>query len=124
MSTTTQIQTRTRENVLKDYELHHSPALSPRPNIGRSTEAVRPQATAPVNPPDWDTTHRRVPPFRPINRDRDQSEVRVYNNRAEQIFIGVMFTGVYLNSTAAQVWRATVGRWNDRIFKYGIGGEI
>ena len=26
--------------------------------------------------------------------------------------------------TAAKMWRASVGRFNDNVFKYAIGGEI
>lgn len=99
-STSTATQTRTRRDVLKDYELHHSAASPSSANTTTSPADARPQSTSPVNPPNWDTTHRRVPPYRPINYDRDQSEVRVYNNGAEQVFIGVMFTGVYINSVS------------------------
>ncbi|KAK3904164.1 hypothetical protein C8A05DRAFT_32052 [Staphylotrichum tortipilum] len=125
-TTTTQTQTkvRTRQDVLKDYELHHSASSSraaPR-NPGGLPE--RPQA-APLNPPGWDTTHRRVPPYRPTNRDPEHyAEVRVYTSTIEQVFIGTMFTGVFTNATAAKVWRASVGRFNDNMFKYAIGGEI
>lgn len=94
MTTTTTTTTRnpsapTVDGVLADYELHHSHLDSPISPNARNDHHPMP------NPPvDWDTTHRRVPPYRPINRDRDPLETRVYNSRAEQTFIGVMFTGV------------------------------
>ncbi|KAH6844544.1 hypothetical protein B0I37DRAFT_416147 [Chaetomium sp. MPI-CAGE-AT-0009] len=123
-TTTTQTQTRTRQTVLRDYELHHS--SSSRQAAAQSDQAALPtegQITS-RNPPDWDTTHRRVPPYRPINRDRDQSEVRVYTSPAEQVFVGTMFTGVLIYATAAKVWRGTFGRFNDGVFKYAVGGEL
>ncbi|KAK4119838.1 hypothetical protein N657DRAFT_666463 [Parathielavia appendiculata] len=122
-TTTTPTQTRTRQSVLKDYELHHSPSSSRTVSGSPAAPPPTPQAV-PLNQPQWDTVHRRVPPYRPINRDRDQSDVRVYTSPIERVFIGTMFTGVLVNSTAAKVWRGTVGRWNDGVFKYAIGGEI
>src|SRR5690348_4064016 len=100
-TTTTQTQTRTQQNVLRDYEVHHS-ASSTRATglLSQIAPAPGPRAEAPLNPPDWDTTHHRVPPFRPIDRDRDQSEIRVYNNGIEQVFIGTMFTGVLINAVS------------------------
>jgi hypothetical protein len=55
---------------------------------------------APLNPPNWDTTHRRVPPYRPTDRDRDVSEIRVYNSTIERVFVATMFTGVFINSVS------------------------
>jgi hypothetical protein len=100
-TTTTQTQTRTRQNVLKDYELHHS-AGSIRAASNSPAQTSRPQA-APLNPPNWDTTHRRVPPYRPVNTERDQSEVRVYTSGVERVFIGTMFTGVFINAVSSSV---------------------
>jgi hypothetical protein len=98
-TTTTQTQTRTRQNVLRDYELHHS-ASSVRGTSGSvGAPAPNPQV-APLNPPNWDTTHRRVPPYRPTDRDRDVSEIRVYTSNIERVFIATMFTGVFLNSVS------------------------
>lgn len=94
MTTTTTTTTRnpsalTADGVLADYELHHSHIDSPiSPSTGNDHHEI------PNSPVDWDTTHRRVPPYRPINRVRDPLETRVYNSRVEQTFIGVMFTGV------------------------------
>ncbi|CAK7212968.1 hypothetical protein SBRCBS47491_001643 [Sporothrix bragantina] len=68
--------------------------------------------------------HRRVPAYRPVNPERDQGEARVYLNRIEQVFIGTMFTGVFLNATAAKVWHATGGRVKDEIFSCIVSGEF
>ncbi|KAL2128908.1 hypothetical protein VTI74DRAFT_8486 [Chaetomium olivicolor] len=120
---TRQVQTRTQRDVLKDYELHHS-AGNVRVTPTISTASARNPQTTPLNPPDWDTTHRRVPPYRPTNRDRDQGEVRVYQNAIERVFIGTMFTGVFINASAAKIWRGSVGKLSENIFKYPIGGEL
>ncbi|KAH6649278.1 hypothetical protein F5144DRAFT_500291 [Chaetomium tenue] len=122
-TTTTQTQTRTRQTVLRDYELHHS-ASSPRTAQTNQPALATGGHLTSRNPPDWPTAHRRVPPHRPINRERDQSEVRVYTSPAEQVFVGTMFTGVLIYATAAKVWRGTFGRFNDGVFKYAVGGEL
>ena len=97
MSSTTTTQTRTRQNVLKDYELHHSAtsSLSTTP-----AEAASRSHTGTQNPPGWDTTHRRVPQYRPVNAERDQSEVRVYTSTIERVFLGTMFTGVFTTAVS------------------------
>jgi hypothetical protein len=100
MSTTTTVpaSTLTLNEVLRDYDLHHS---------GRNEDLAAPApgtSTQTVNPPEWDTTHRRVPRYRPANRDLDQTQRRVYNNGIERTFITVMFTGVYLNAVRIQAF--------------------
>ena len=80
-----------------------------------------------------------MPPYRPVNTDRDQSQIRVYTSGIERVFIATMFTGVFTIAvssssceekalaneaqTAAKAWHGTFGRINDRIFRYQIGGE-
>ncbi|KIH93614.1 hypothetical protein SPBR_04498 [Sporothrix brasiliensis 5110] len=108
--------------VLSDYELHHSSDKDASDDAAQAAPAsIRRHAATPA---DWDTEHRRVPAYRPINTARDQTEVRVYLSRVEQVFIGTMFTGVYLNSAASKVWRQTLGRVNGDIFRFRIGGEF
>jgi hypothetical protein len=93
-STMTTTLTHTPQNILSDYTLrhtgHHEDPIT-------TNDAVRPRA--PQHSP-WDTTHRRVPAFRPINSQRDQTEVRVYRNGIERAFITVMFAGVFLNAVS------------------------
>ncbi|KAL2409293.1 hypothetical protein ABEF95_005731 [Exophiala dermatitidis] len=130
MSSTTTVATPTSAQItpsltlaatLADYELHHSDS----PTQASSSEGrVLARVSDPGNTPTWDTTHRRVPSYRPINRSRDPRETRVYNNPAERVFISVMFTGVFINATAAKIWRRTFGRIDGGMFRYRIGGEI
>lgn len=89
MSSTT-TQTRTARTVLRDYDLHHSPAPdSPRVSSEENNVRQRPDS------PPWETTYRRVPPYRPVDTDRDQSQIRVYTSGVERVFIATMFTGVF-----------------------------
>ncbi|KAH7016425.1 uncharacterized protein B0I36DRAFT_337655 [Microdochium trichocladiopsis] len=129
-STTTVTQTRTAETVLDDYALRHtggsSSGVKPAPTAA-TVESINSSSSAsaagdgPVAPIPWDNTHRRVPPYRPIRRDRDVSQIRVYQNRIEQIFVGTMFTGVFLNEA-----RANAARWafGDKFRNFVIGGEM
>lgn len=86
--------------VLRDYELTHSssdadfdPSLNAHPSPSSQS---RPNNT----PADWPTQHRRVPAYRPVNTELDQSERRVYQNPIERAFIGTMFTGVFLEAVS------------------------
>ncbi|KAI5460928.1 hypothetical protein BGZ63DRAFT_357692 [Mariannaea sp. PMI_226] len=121
---TTASTTRTQHDVLRDYNLYHSQSLS------LATTSPLPTSDVPlriVGPPDtWNArslSHRRVPQYRPINRERDQGEVRVYTSPVERAFISVMFAGVWTNATMAKAWRRTGGRMNETYFRYPIGGE-
>ena len=88
-------------SVLADYEIAHSDSdasldttLNPHPT---STSLPHPEP-----PRDWPVDHRRIPTYRPINTELDQSQRRVYQNPIERAFIIVMFSGVFLESVSAQ----------------------
>ncbi|KAL4865538.1 hypothetical protein BDV12DRAFT_148192 [Aspergillus spectabilis] len=120
MSTTTTTTTTlpaTTLSILADYELHHSGAPSPSPN-SQNTNPSHSQ------PPTWPSDHRRVPPYRPINRNLDQAERAAGASVPEYIFIQSMLHGVWLNASVARLWRFTGGRINDGIFRYDVGGEF
>ncbi|KAL4818453.1 hypothetical protein BDW67DRAFT_183169 [Aspergillus spinulosporus] len=120
MSSTTTTTTSTL-SLLADYELHHS-----TPPSASSSSPLQSQSLAPVqqaNPATWPTHHRRIPPFRPINRNLDFAERSAGSSVPEYIFIQAMLHGVWLNASMAQLWRKTGGRINDRIFRYDVGGE-
>lgn len=89
----------TLEATLADYDLHHTgdhdTSLNSHPNPAADAQ----------NPSHWPADHRRVPTYRPVNRELDQSERRVYQNGIEQVFVGVMFTGVFLQSVSSlEIW--------------------
>ncbi|KGO71715.1 hypothetical protein PITC_027280 [Penicillium italicum] len=93
MSATATTSTRTTAPlaILADYEVHHSGRERPAPVILPST--------APTSqPPNWPTDHHRIPAYRPINRNLDQSQRPAGSNNVEYGFITVMLHGVMLNA--------------------------
>lgn len=124
--------------VLADYDLHHSgdpaqPREADNPN-------QRPQPAA-NNPDWWPSNYNRIPPHRPINRNLDLEQRPGGVNIIERTFIFTMLNGCGINAVclqraeayklfvtdvtqnAAQLWRTTGGRLNDKLFYYKIGGE-
>jgi hypothetical protein len=86
--------------ALRDYDLYHSDASSSTSPTARVAPPPEPHPLPRVvgAAPTWDTTHRRVPPYRPINTELDQSVRRVYQNQIERAFVTVMFTGVFIEA--------------------------
>lgn len=93
---------------LSDYELHHSDSHSEPSNAASANRAAQdPRLQDPTepsslqralhNPDHWPNNHRRIPHYRPINRELDQSQRRVYQNTGERVFLTIMFTGVRTN---------------------------
>jgi hypothetical protein len=97
VTTTANPLTYTLQSTLADYDLHHSD--SPDSSIDQSLN-THPAPPTHGNPSSWPTEHRRIPEYRPINTELDQSERRVFLSGVEQVFVGVMFTGVYLQSVS------------------------
>ncbi|CAI6096763.1 unnamed protein product [Clonostachys chloroleuca] len=121
MASMTVTDTVTENNrVLRDYRLYHSRREN---NITEHVNGENTNLPRSAHPPGWDTTHRRVPPYRPADRERSQEEYNVYTSNVERAFITTMFTGVLINATMAKAWGASGGRINRSIFKYRVGGE-
>lgn len=95
MSSTTTTTTNSL-SVLADYEVHHS---------GEETETVPVNTSQPQsNPPDWPTHHRRIPAYRPMNRELDFAERPAGTGPlVEYAFIQVMLHGVWLNGVCTRV---------------------
>jgi hypothetical protein len=95
VTTTTNSITRTSLPVLGDYELHHS-------GTENDSQVANPDAnsetTLAPQPRRWPSDHRRVPPYRPTNRNLDMDERPGGINAAEFVFIQVMLHGVWLNA--------------------------
>lgn len=54
--------------------------------------------------PEFDLPHRRVPAYRPLNRDAAHvNGVRVYTSTAERFFITAMFRGLNVNAVSKEM---------------------
>ncbi|KAJ6094583.1 hypothetical protein N7467_002096 [Penicillium canescens] len=113
--TTTTTTTQTL-SILADYEVHHSGNDNHDEHEHASPITTR-------QPTDWPTDHRRMPAYRPTNRNLPFEERPGGSNPAEMVFIQVMLNGVWLNAAVSRLWRFTGGRINDKIFHYDVGGE-
>ena len=106
MSVTTTANPRTYnlQNTLADYDLHHS---SEEPARHEDTLNAHPrsypQGNGARNPQDWPADHRRVPAYRPVDPELDQSQRRVYPIPAVRAFVGVMFTGVFIEAVGITI---------------------
>jgi hypothetical protein len=97
VTTTSNPLTYATASVLADYELTHSESTE---SLDITLNAHPNSSLHSLSPSDWPTEHRRVPAYRPVNMELDQSERRVYQNPIERAFIGVMFTGVFLEAVS------------------------
>lgn len=119
---------------LADYELHHSntPASNSLPGPAATTsptrlngravgshrqqhqqQELRDEENSSIhlalhNPPGWPTNHRRIPSYRPINRELDQSLRRVYTSNGERAFLTVMFGGLQINVVSNSILKTTL----------------
>ncbi|KAH7152477.1 hypothetical protein B0J13DRAFT_673479 [Dactylonectria estremocensis] len=129
MSATT---TETQE-LLHDYDIHLSSGTPETSSINtpssvNSGSRFRSPRDAPRvqvdNPPNWTNDYRQTPPYRPANRGLDISQRPWGTNPAEQFFIVHMFEGVCLQATGNWLWRKTIGRYNESLWRAQVGGEF
>lgn len=81
------------EGVLSDYTIHLT-GYDPATGEGSATNA-----NTISNPPNWPTDHRRIPNYRPIDRNRD-AESRPNGTGFERVFLTIMFSGVAMNAVS------------------------
>ncbi len=78
-------------NILKDYDIHHgnpeNPGTPEPPNSQRDTPKPI------LNPEHWDNEHRRVPPYKPIDKRKRGPERPDGSNPIEVAFIFLMLNG-------------------------------
>ncbi|CAI6306193.1 unnamed protein product [Periconia digitata] len=133
VTTTANPQTYNLRTVLADYELHHTPESEPLDTSLNAHPEPSTTSSSPSNPPHWPTDARRVPNYRPLNRNLVQSERRVYQNGVEQAFVGVMFTGVVIEAVNSvksvacntgqglghRIWerRGVVNKWDETMVR-------
>lgn len=80
-----------------DYNIYESDVVVSSASAKRATTGAMTETHNPGNPPNWLNNYRHVPPHRPINRNLDQSQRRVYTSLAERVFLTMMFTGLEVN---------------------------
>lgn len=78
--------------TLADYDLRHSASEFPE-TPSQPNERPDPEGTS-QNPPGWEDGFRRVPVYRPIDRDIDVAYRSTYQNNIERAFLANMFTGI------------------------------
>ncbi|KIM97330.1 hypothetical protein OIDMADRAFT_169075 [Oidiodendron maius Zn] len=110
-------------DVPADYIIHHSGHQSSPDGPTASHRTLAHDIEQQDNPTWWPTDHRRVPNYRPINRNLDWDQRPGGTNAIEMIFIFTMLRGVQLNANLSHIWRHTGGYFNERLFRYEIGGE-
>lgn len=86
-------------SILADYELRHT---------GSDESDEPPAAVDTSQPANWPSDHRRVPAYRPINRDLDFNERSAGASTGEFVFIQVMLHGVWLNGVSKTVCHSCV----------------
>lgn len=96
------ITTAVSRQVLQDYDIH----LTGDETVAPPNTDSRPPQTTPTasNPPGWDTEHRGVPPYRPINREMDLTQRPLGGNPVGDVFVTTMFTGVAINAVSVFDW--------------------
>lgn len=94
-TSTTTVTAQEIQSVLTDYKIHLTGDNS------ANEELIPTHAPAIAeNPSNWPMNHRRVPDFRPIDRNRGVEERPNGSNPFEQGFLIVMFTGVVANAVS------------------------
>jgi len=58
------------------------------------------------NPVDWPQNYRRVPPYRPINRNLDRGQRPDGTNPIERVFFFTMLHGVWLNAVRLKTYES------------------
>lgn len=60
-----------------------------------------PSRPAIPNPPGWDTEHRQVPPYRPVNTQLDHDSRPWGSNPVESVIIFAMMHGVWVKGVSS-----------------------
>jgi hypothetical protein len=91
--------------VLEDYKIHltgsSSRVSSPNSSLNTSSHPVSITISSQTeNPTNWPDNYRRVPAYRPADRNRDPAEIPLGRSAGDRVFITVMFMGVAFNSVS------------------------
>ena len=97
--TTTTTTARELHSVLNEYQIHLTGGSAASQSLESTT------SSSATNPATWPTDSRRMPNYRPIDRNRTADERPNGSNGAERAFLTVMFSGVVLNAVSADNMR-------------------
>ncbi|KAF7546179.1 hypothetical protein G7Z17_g8616 [Cylindrodendrum hubeiense] len=115
------------QELLHDYDIHLTTSSQEVNSIASADRFSSPNDAPRVqvqNPPNWTNDYRQTPPYRPANRGLDISQRPWGTNPIEQGFIFHMFEGVLIQATGNWLWRKTIGRYNESIWRAQVGGEF
>lgn len=108
--------------ALTDYDLHHS-GDPERPKTPESPNSRSRFSRGVENPEDWDTEHRRVPPYRPIDPSLHGPERPGGSNPIETTFISTMFLGVRLVGVSFLAFRQSSKLLTSQAHQCGMEGD-
>lgn len=133
-------ESRLDRETLNDYRLHLTAVTTQNEFLSSPEEA--PLAAASVgNPENWPTDFRRIPPYRPVNRNLDMSERPFGWTPAGRVIVNMMMYGVAIQSVSdlveatcddaslkgnqglVRAWESTGYRWYPQLTRWEIGGE-
>ena len=97
------------QDYLRDYAIRSTDdRLSSRESVASSSSLSaaslsdsRPEHPAVSNPPGWDTEHRQVPPYRPVNTQLDHNSRPWGSNPVESVIIFAMMHGVWVKGVSS-----------------------
>ena len=91
------------QGVLEDYKIHLT---------GDNPSSEQSEAPTEItNPPGWPTDHRRVPNYRPVEKNRDAEGRPNGEGAFERGFLTIMFTGVVMNAVSDNSTRKVENKW-------------
>lgn len=105
-------------DVPADYIIHHSGHQSSPDGPTTSHRTLTHDIEQQDNPTWWPTDHRRVPNYRPINRNLDWDQRPGGTNVIEMIFIFTMLRGVQLNAVGFRTNDDELERYPDLILEF------
>ncbi|KDE07383.1 hypothetical protein MVLG_02423 [Microbotryum lychnidis-dioicae p1A1 Lamole] len=74
--------------------------------------------------PDWWPQGEAVPNYRPVDRTLAGPDRPFGANTGENVFLYVMFSGIYTLHRVNGLWKNTIGLFTDKLWVYPVGGEF
>ncbi|KAG0649239.1 hypothetical protein D0Z07_4527 [Hyphodiscus hymeniophilus] len=123
--TQTVLEPTTILETLRVYDVHetgHVETSEAHSSLPQINGLEQPQSTA-QSDPNWPSDWRRMPAYRESSRTHRVTDRAAGGDAVEGAIVVTVFHGVWLMGNLNRLWRATAGRWNDRLMRYEVGGE-